>query len=331
MAKAGFWLRGAKGKLAGASMGKGADGQTIMREIVTPKNPRTPAQLYQRAIMATVMRAYGAGKEIFDHSFEGKSVGSQNQREFLSRNARILRALIAGEVNSLVPVEDQLGRVIGPGTRTPVGFEGLVISDGSYPLQAFNISPVTAENEYLSIQLPTALENETRAQYAQRVGLVSGDFYTFVGYAYGDDASIVFEVNNSERPYGAQVESAFFFVRLGVKDAFINSTEAMTGVKLSDIFYEDTYTREITISDLLDNNYNSGISVESLFEGTGFTYRGWMGLIRSRKDVDLRSKAVLYSSQSGLNGIASQYALAAWQQGTASLGDSELILEGGGF
>ena len=40
-----------------------------------PKNPRTNKQLYQRAIMATVMRAYSAGRAIFDHSFEGVKFG----------------------------------------------------------------------------------------------------------------------------------------------------------------------------------------------------------------------------------------------------------------
>lgn len=331
MAKAGFWLRGAKGKLAGASMGKGADGQTIMREIVTPKNPRTPAQLYQRAIMATVMRAYGAGKEIFDHSFEGKSVGSQNQREFLSRNSRILRAIVASEVNGLTPLDEQLGRVVGPGTRTPVGFEGLVVSDGSYPNAAFDFTPVSQEDEYSFFQLPTALADETRAQYAERVGLISGDFYTFIGFSISEDAATVFTVEGAEAPAGIQEESQFFFLRLGVKDSFINSTEAVAGSKLGDIFYEDSYTREITITDLMSQSMTATLSVSSLFEGSGYTYRGWMGLIRSRKDVDLRSKAVLHPSQASLPGIVSGYALAAWQQGTAKLGDSELILEGGGF
>ena len=37
MAKTGFWLRGAKGKLAGTTLYKDpTTGETIMREIVTP-------------------------------------------------------------------------------------------------------------------------------------------------------------------------------------------------------------------------------------------------------------------------------------------------------
>lgn len=51
MAKTGFWLHGATGKLAGATMSKGANGETIMREVVTPKNPKTEGQSIQRIIM----------------------------------------------------------------------------------------------------------------------------------------------------------------------------------------------------------------------------------------------------------------------------------------
>ena len=52
-----------------------------------PKNPRTNAQLYQRAIMATVMQAYSAGKVIFDHAFQGREIGAGIQRRFMALNA----------------------------------------------------------------------------------------------------------------------------------------------------------------------------------------------------------------------------------------------------
>ena len=82
MAKPGFWLRGAKGKLAGASIAKGADGSTVIREIVTPKNPQTLAQKIQRIVMATVTKAYSCMKVICDHSFEGLSMGAKCMNRF---------------------------------------------------------------------------------------------------------------------------------------------------------------------------------------------------------------------------------------------------------
>ena len=56
MAKAGFWLRGATGKLAGSALQKGANGETIIREIVEPTNPQTESQQIQRIVMTTVMQ-----------------------------------------------------------------------------------------------------------------------------------------------------------------------------------------------------------------------------------------------------------------------------------
>ena len=106
MAKAGFWLRGARGKLAGASAQKGQNG-TILREIVKPRNPKTDKQIYQRAIMATVMKAYSAGKEIFDHAFQGVEKGQKSQQYFIARNATLLRSLIAQDINAIAAALSQ--------------------------------------------------------------------------------------------------------------------------------------------------------------------------------------------------------------------------------
>ena len=54
MAKVGFWLKGSTGKLAGTTLYKGANGETIQREIVSPSNPKTMAQNIQRIVMSTV-------------------------------------------------------------------------------------------------------------------------------------------------------------------------------------------------------------------------------------------------------------------------------------
>ena len=55
---------------------------------------------------------------------------------------------------------------------------------------------------------------------------------------------------------------------------------------------------------------------------------GSNGWIRSRVNEDLRSSCTLRFKRAEF-GIASSFALAAWKQGSANLGDSDLILEGG--
>ena len=94
MAKVGFWLNGAKGKLAGTTIYKSGS-NTVQREIVAPKNPRTQAQILQRIISKTVMMQYSAMKAICNHSFEGKSIGQECMSRFVSLNNRKLRDRIA--------------------------------------------------------------------------------------------------------------------------------------------------------------------------------------------------------------------------------------------
>lgn len=75
MAKGNMFLGMARGKVGDVVFYR-ADGQQLSRvRNRNPRNPRTNAQLFQRAIMATVVQAYAAGKELFDHSFQGFQSG----------------------------------------------------------------------------------------------------------------------------------------------------------------------------------------------------------------------------------------------------------------
>ena len=104
MAKTGFWLRGARGKFAGAVLAKGADGQTIQRELVIPKNPRTNGQMAQRMIFATVASAYSMMKAICDHSFEGVQYGAKTQQAFFKEALKLMRTRAANDDgNFLIP------------------------------------------------------------------------------------------------------------------------------------------------------------------------------------------------------------------------------------
>ena len=94
MAKVGFWLKGSTGKLAGTTLYKGANGETIQREIVSPSNPKTVGQNVQRVVMSTVGAAYSLMKAICDHSFEGVRKGQDTMKLFMSENIQKCRAAI---------------------------------------------------------------------------------------------------------------------------------------------------------------------------------------------------------------------------------------------
>lgn len=94
MSKVGFWLKGSTGKLAGTTLYKGANGETIQREVVSPSNPKTVGQNIQRVVMSTVGAAYSLMKAICDHSFEGVKKGQETMSLFMSENIQKCRAAI---------------------------------------------------------------------------------------------------------------------------------------------------------------------------------------------------------------------------------------------
>lgn len=69
-----------------------SNGKQVTKDRVSVvKNPRSQAQMVQRAIMKTASSAYNAGKEIFDHSFEGTTYGQPSMSLFRSLNSQLLR------------------------------------------------------------------------------------------------------------------------------------------------------------------------------------------------------------------------------------------------
>lgn len=342
MAKAGFWLRGAKGKLAGAVAQKGQNG-TILREIVTPKNPKTEKQIYQRAVMATVMKAYSAGKEIFDHSIQGLERGGKTQQYFIARNAKLLRSLLASELaqiqaGTLVP-EKAINCAVAPKSLYAVP-GAYMISEGTYEQKAFSVSDggvaLHAERIIATFNEETHKYEVSVKDAASALGLVEGDIFTFVALVPG--TSIVHNGVDQSGNYSdvagtKQFNCSFGYVRLQVKSG-VNSDTTLIQVDSEDEIPSK-------ISTAVDNKFfdvtgesNRGILY---FNGGSTIYPtqvdgGSIGVIRSRLDSDLRSTSFMSIKNIDLEsnaafGITTPYILPTWQKGADSLGASELILE----
>lgn len=338
MAKGNMFQGMARGKVGDVVFSR-LDGQQISRvRNRNPKNPRTNAQLIQRAIMATIMRAYSAGKVILDHSFQLASVGAGNQRVFMSENTKLLRSLIANE--SKLPVNSATrGRVVAPGIASPVGFDGMVISKGTYPQSFFGVSPATFDEQggdetYLTFSTPAITEGQTRAQYAAAHGLIANDYYTFVGFFVSNQ--ILFTADEDDILNSSQSFQQFFFIRCRVKADFVNSTTVMTANdSLADIFEVDAATSVGTapadvMAVKIGASFDAGVL--GLYPGQGNEHLIYAGIIRSRLDQDLRSNTELMRGQVYMStGVAPYWLLEAWKRGTQQIGDSDLILEGGNF
>lgn len=305
-----------------------ADGQQLSRvRNRRPKNPKSQAQLFQRAIMATVIKAYQAGKEIFDHSFQGYSVGAQNQRQFMSLNTKMLRQLVATDINTPIATNDQKARVIAPGSNTPVA-NPFIISRGSYQQSLWVYDPGS-----FSYKLPTPDTDETVSAYAQRVGLVAGDIYTFVAFAECEDMAYVSPI--SDDALASLNYCDFGWVRMIVKSGLSDVSEAIDTLDQIFDFQTSGGNFDPSITNINTNSILDGIGIINLCysESRSYTGTGAIGLIRSRLDQDLRSDSVMIvqygSTADDMFGIASDYILDTWAAGTTRVGDSELILEGG--
>lgn len=293
-----------------------------------PKNPRTNAQLYQRAIMATIMQAYSAGREIFDHSFQGKAVGMDNQREFISRNMSILRNLVKVDLESGNTRAQSIARVVAPKSSTPVPFNGMLVSKGELNNNVVTID--AAGDNWTIPNAPLAVGQSAAAWFAS-YGVSDGDIFTFVVFRNTD--TVVYQNDNiTDVNYDKQYGCEFGWLRLIAKTTLSgNITSTTTLADLFDFEADGVVLSPAKISALTLSSWDEQ-PVQNLFISTGDDAVGAIAVIRSRRDIDVRSTAYLQNLNGSNNkqyGIATPDILTVWTNAVDSLGGSELILEGG--
>ena len=168
MAKVGFWLQGATGKLAGSKLQNGVNGTVIANNTKKPKNPKTVNQTMQRVLMNTVSQAYSELQPICSHAFQGVTEGAKSMAQFQSLNLKYFREK-AAEVG-----EDQLAAYVN---FVPVGEKGIrpaafIVADGKLPRVAMAINA--------SYQAVLALTANTYQNIIDKYDLQRGDQLTFV-------------------------------------------------------------------------------------------------------------------------------------------------------
>lgn len=173
MAKVGsLYLKGAKGKLAGATIYQ-SNGETLIREVVSPSNPKTEKQIIQRVIMHTVGQAYSLMSEICDHSFEGKKKGQECMSYFMQQNIAFARQQIA--------TMQQAGTLfLNMYNFLPLGVKGFTpnqyqVAMGSLPM----VTPVIRDEESDAGYIQGVGAN-TYAAVISALGLQRGDQLTFL-------------------------------------------------------------------------------------------------------------------------------------------------------
>lgn len=328
-----MFLGYARGSVGDVTMYR-ANGQQVQRvRNRNPRNPKSKGQLYTRAVMATIVRAYSAGKEIFDHSFQGESVGSGNQRKFTSLNTKLLRSMVANDVDGQTV---NVSRVVGPGVQSPVP-NGYIISRGGYAQNLFKW--ISSDRGFQMLDPETQVT--TVADFVSKVGLVPGDIYTFVAFANTTDVLYTTPGSLPNDKFSKQLGCVFGWIRCIVKTSAMSSTAEMSTISQIFDFESSGGVFDPDFNGWGDIRWGTSIGIAHMLgiassqggNDSGFTGTGSIGVIRSRVNEDLRSNSemkMVYTWQGDAGfGLTADYLLPAWQAAAEGIGSSDLILEGG--
>lgn len=301
----------------------GANFARVYTDVV--RDPQTASQLYQRAIAATVAKAYAAMSRICDHSFQGAAVGAESMQRFYSLNLNQLRRDVMRDLSDPVtdPV-DMVGSVVAPRSAFPTCYSFLV-SEGSLTNSFLRVSSIDAQ---LCVLFPAALSAaETVSAYVRRCGLVRGDIFTALGLGVLDPEGAF------ASQYGqlaSQPSTSFGFIRFKLKDAAFSDSSPVSEAPVSQVFAVEYGGQATAFAD--DELPERAVFCDSITGGDD----GFLGVIRSRRNSPLRSSCRLQGtltdgtvSEESKYGIKSAYLLNAWLPEQDTLGQSSLILEGG--
>lgn len=191
MAKSPFLLYGATGKVGNVVLQKDAYGDTVVREKVTPKNPKTDAQRMQRIFMNTVSQAYSKMKNICDHSFEGIDGAAKNMSRFMAINADLLRYYTGKAIEQGMNLDAIYS--FTPISQKFMSVNPYRISQGSLPqVPIAEFDSEAGPSQGFQVQLST-VTSLTYQEICDAFGLRRGDQLTFVEVSGETNATFQFK------------------------------------------------------------------------------------------------------------------------------------------
>lgn len=325
------------------------NGQQITKDRVqTVANPKTQKQQFQRAIMATAMAAYSEMKEIEDHAFQGKKKGSENQREFMSRNLVAMRNAFLQYQDNNTAVTDQTYFAVGPKTPTVLPCEW-ILSHGTMEEQSFLVFD-DGDHQFRTPNIVSYREQSggytsTLGEIADDFGIIPGMQITFVCVNAANGPRI-YEVDSAN--YAGYHDFKFRYCRLVFKNFDRNQVIATPTANIYALFVafanaavDTSRSTPSLVSALVENGtVDEGYTyidydAELLLVGAAFdeTLTCGFGIITSMVDQDLRSTSKMYVRAQAYNGpqtgLSWNWVPLAWQNAGANLGESDLYLEGG--
>lgn len=336
MAKGNLFLGTGRGSVGDTTFYR-RNGQQVSRVRVRKVgNPRTNGQIIQRAILSTVGLMYSKGKAIFDHSFEGRKVGTANMQRFMSLNLRKLRENYASDVENNRLEDASVAKLVGYKSTAATPNE-YVISEGSFRQPRCIVEGTGGIGGEVYFHFPeSAIPGlsgiNTIALFLDAMGMREGDIETLCVLGCGAPAG------SDLTPGIPPTASEFAYLQLEVKAGLDPDTAVTTSTTVGDIF--NVYGSNMGIVDVnavkaktLGNMCQTGdldetVVVTALLDNGSLSV-GCTGLIASRRDTGVRSNTTMKQWLLEDIGLCHLDIIDNWQ--SAVLGDSDLVLEGSNF
>lgn len=309
-----------------------------VREIA---NPRTLKQLATRAILSNVSQLYSLGRPIFDHSFEGRPVGQENQLRFQKVNIARLRGLVNTELTEQIHYDEATSRIGMRGVSMGVPFRGMQISEGSLSQNVFVFDGSQTESRFaFALDFDDAADN-TVGKFCQRRGIKGNDIFTFVGLVVNKNITIA-DLTDPDTPQGDEdfyqiFQTELYYVQLKVAADAETSTVALNANSVfSDVF--TVYGANTSVEPPILNNRtlsDGQVNWSDLVVGIGQSeiskYVGCWGCIRSRYNTDLRSTSFMENQGTAWGLSPADFLERAWGDSGGLNTDPTLILPGENF
>ena len=191
------------------------EGQQVTKDRVTEvKNPRTTSQMQQRMVMGTALNMYSAGKEIFDHSFEGVTYGAKSMNKFLSENCKLIRESVDAENKNFAAI------CYGNKAAVPGLYK---VSEGSLGAFPAGSKAITADG--IKITVSNAAEI-TVGILRGMLGLNVGDYFTAVMLTCNPKSD--YKVGNKTQGASSQFSFARIYVPAGQDETVITAENFAT-------------------------------------------------------------------------------------------------------
>lgn len=181
MGKDNLLLGTARGKLGDVVFYR-TDGEQRFRTRVRPTNRRTNAQLLQRVVVATAVKAYSNFVEICNHAFQNFEGAMKNQQRYMRLNIKMLRETALQNIKSWSPIRFETTNYGNwlPKDATVTVVNPYIISEGDLPNVDVKFVDLGARTGAVFYTGDIAIANITYQDFIDKFGLNEGDQLTFV-------------------------------------------------------------------------------------------------------------------------------------------------------